>query len=139
MADNVAITPGVGASVGTEDQSGVHIQKVTQQPRLTSPFSEVAINASSSGDNTIVSLAASQKVRLYRFFLSANASVNVKWRDGTAGSDFHPVVYLLGNGAYWELLFFGPAWFTTTAGNALVLNLSAAVQVSGRAYYIQAA
>lgn len=133
MSDNVTVTPGTGASIATDDCGGSQVQKVKigfgGDGRLDD-LSEIAINCATSGDNTIVTLTASQTIRVYGFFLYS-AGVSVKWRDGTAGTDFHPAV-LVGN---WILDRSGPPWFTTTAGVNLVLNLSAAVQVSGRLYY----
>lgn len=138
MSDNVAITPGLGTSVRTEDQGGVQVQIISVGNRITTPFSEVAINVASSGDNTIIAAgAAGVKHRLYGFFLSVNGAVNLKWKDGAA-SDFHPVQYFLGQGASWFMPRDGNPWFTGTAATALILNLSAAIQVSGRAYYVSA-
>jgi hypothetical protein len=137
---SVSITPGAGAAIETEQVggSGSHQQVTLLGYRFTTPLSEVSINAATNGDNTIVAAVVSQSVRLYRFFLMATGgAVNVKWKNG-AGTDFHPALTLLGNGSGWQLDFDTLPWFTTTAGNALILNLSGAVQVSGRAYYVQA-
>ena len=94
----------------------------------------VAINAASSGDNTLVALTSGQTIRAHKFFLIASGTVNIKFRDGTGGTDFHPAIPLYAGGGV-ALDFDGDPWFVTTAGNALVLNLSAAVQVSGVLYY----
>lgn len=135
MANDVPITPGVGSSIATYDEGGRQVQQIGQYLEKVSQLTEIAINCALNGDNTIVALTAAQTIRLYGFFLMAGAAVNVKWKDGTAGTDFHPALALLGNGAAWMLPRDGRPWFTTTAGLALVLNLSGAFQVSGRAYY----
>lgn len=142
MSDNTSITPGVGATIAADDCGGVLVQQIKTgfggNGRLDS-LSEIAINCALNGDNVIVAAVALQSVRLYGFFLIVNAAVDLKWRDGAAGTDFHPVQYMLGKGAGWMLPRDGQPWFTTAVGNALVLNLSAAIQVSGRAYYAQSA
>lgn len=142
MADDVAITPGVGKTIAADDCSGRFVQFIKRgfggNGRLED-LTEVAINCAGAGDNVIVAAVALQSVRLYGFFFSVNAAVNAKWRDGAAGTDFHPYQYFIGQGGYWELDREGVPWFTTSVGNALVLNLSGAVQVSGRAYYAQSA
>lgn len=137
MANDVAITPGVGASVATYSEGGRHIQQIGAYLEQVSQLTEVSINAAANGDNTIVGLTAAMTIRLYGFFLCARGAVDVRWFDGTAGTQFHPAIPLLGNGAFWMMPRDGRPWFTTTVALNLVLNLSAAVQVSGRAYYVK--
>lgn len=159
MADNVDVSTAAGATIATEDVSNVHHQKVKVEygadgaatmvensaplpvmpgMQTTSDYDEVAINVAASGDNTIVSATAAQTTRLYGFFLEADGgAVKVKWKDGAA-ADFHPAMPLNDKGS-WFLPRDGRPWFKTTANTALILNLSAAVQVSGRAYYKKSA
>jgi len=107
----------------------VNSREVPKVAKMTA----VAINAASSGDNTLVSGTALQTIRVHRLFLVVAAAVNLKFKDG-AGSDFHPALPLQ---AYASLAFDfdGEPYFITTSGNGLILNLSAAVQVSGMLYY----
>jgi hypothetical protein len=141
VSDGVAITPGVGTTVATDDCGGSQVQQIRialgAEGRLETAMSEIAINCATLGDNVIVAAVVLQSVRLYGFFFQVAAAVNFKWKDGVAGTDFHPVQYGTGQGAGWFLPRDGRPWFTTTAANALVLNLSVAVQCSGRAYYAQ--
>lgn len=136
MADtSVAVTPGLGAPIAVEVQNALDYQVILPGAKLTTPYTEVAINIAGAGDNQIVAAVAAKQTRLYGFFLMATGgAVNVKWKDGAV--DFHPALSLLGIGATWMLPRDGNAWFTGTANTALFLNLSAAIQVSGRAYYI---
>lgn len=99
-------------------------------------LTEVAINIASSGDNSIVSATASQKTRLYGFFLRAAGTVSLKWRDGT--TDLHPAFDFISREG-WIMAISGRPWLTTSANSALQINLSAAIQVSGRAYYLKSA
>jgi len=161
MADNITIKDSTSTdrSVATDEIAGVHYERnklsigddgfatdaslvapvpVAMGAQKVSDYSEVAINCSTSGDNTIVTGTAGQTIRVFAFFFVVNAPVNIKWKDGAA-ADFHPVLPFLAQGASWEKDPMGRPWFTTQTGNALVLNLSAAVQVSGRCYYTKSA
>lgn len=96
----------------------------------------VSVNASSSGDNTLVAAVAGKSIKLVAAELVAAGPVSVKYKDG-AGSDFHAAIPLNSYGSYSlsqmyspEMLVIEP-YFQTTAGNALILNLSGAVAVTG--------
>ena len=161
MADNITIKDGASADqiVATDQIAGVHYERnklsigddgfavdasltapvpVAMGAQKVSDFQEVAINCVASGDNTLVTGTAGQTVRVYGFFLMVNGAVSLKWKDG-ASTDFHPALPFLAQGASWEKDPMGRPWFTTSGGNALVLNLSAGVQVSGRLYYTKSA
>lgn len=103
----------------------------------TVTMSRAAINISSSGDNTIVAAVGGQTVRIHKLFLIASGAVNLKFKDG-ASTDLTPALPLQAYGAM-TLDFDQEPWFITAAGNALIINLSAAVQVSGRVYFTQSA
>lgn len=100
---------------------------------LTPKFA--AISASSSGDNTVVAAVTSKKIRVLRWSLSSNGAVNAKWKSATAG-DITGLRYMQqyggGGGTLCEI-----GHFETTAGEALVLNLSAAVAVGGDITYVE--
>jgi hypothetical protein len=157
MSDNVPITGGAGYVIATDDVGGVQYQVVkhaygadgvataltltTPLPvapgaQIVSDYTEVSINAATSGENTLVALTASQTIRVYGFFLIVNgaAGVSLKFRDGASGTDFHPALPFADKSG-WIVDPNGRPWFTTTAGVALILHLSAAIQVSGRLYY----
>lgn len=154
MADNVPITPGVGTNVATDDIGGVQYQRVKPQigadgvaadvdnanpwpvamgHRTTAALDSAQINASASGDNTLLAGTGGQTIRMFKGWLVAAAAVSIKFKDG-ASTDFHPAI-ALNAGASWFFDFDGEPWFVTSSGNGLVLNLSAAVQVSGRFHY----
>lgn len=157
MADDVAITPGSGETIAADDVGGIKYQRVkvaygadgsATDGSLTTPIpvrfgspttanlSSAQINAASSGQNTLLSGTALQTIRVFKFFMvnSTSTDVNVKFRDGAA-TDLHPAILLRANGGSFTLDFDGEPWFVTTAGNDFTINLSAAVQVSGRFYY----
>lgn len=97
----------------------------------------VPVVASSSGDNTLIAAVPGKKIRVHRFELSASAAVNAKFKDG-ASTDLTGLFYAATAGP------FGDAEdsdrdpdgvIQTSAGNALVLNLSGAVPVGGLVDY----
>lgn len=94
------------------------------------------IDAASSGNNTLVAAVASERVFVYRMFFLAVGAVDVEIRDGTTTEMTGPMALNQTVGIWMD--YSDEPWFITTAGNALVMNLSAAVQVSGRVYYKQA-
>ncbi len=92
-----------------------------------------AINASASGDNTLVAAVSGSPITVWKAWFVNTAAVNFKFKDGAA-IDFHPAAVLSGNGSVF-FAYDGQPYFTTTLGNALILNLSGAVQCSGVVYY----
>jgi hypothetical protein len=156
--ESVTVTPGVGAAVGGDTVGGVFFQAVkldigadgalsgpvsASNPLpaiaalLSTDFSEAAINAAANGDNTIVAAGgASNKIRVWGWWFKVNGAgvgVSAKWKDGAA-SDYHPALPFNDKDG-WVMGFNTRPWFTGTANTALILNLSAAIQVSGRVYY----
>lgn len=157
MADNITVKDGASnnVTVATDEIAAVHYERnklsigddgtavdaslrapvpVAFGAQPVSDFSEVAINCATTGDNTVIVGTSGQSIRVYAFFFMVGAAVNLKWKDG-ASADFHPALPFLAVGAGWDMRPMGRPWFTTQPGNALVLNLSAAAQISGRLYY----
>jgi len=96
----------------------------------------VAIAASASGNNTILSAVTSKKIRVLAVQLTAAGSVNVKWQSGAGGTDLTGLAYLVVNTGY--VLPFNPAgWFETATTTLLNLSLSAAIAVGGSLTYIE--
>ena len=101
----------------------------------TSDLTGASINAAASGDNTLVAAVGGQTVRVFKIFLTAASAVNIQFKDG-AGTDLTGLITLTAGGSV-VLDFDTRPWFLTSAGNAFILELSSAVQVSGRIYYTQ--
>ncbi len=93
------------------------------------------IDSASSGDVTIVSAVAGKRIRLISSEFKASGAVSVKWTSGAAGTTISGAKSLIdGSG---EGLGMNPAgWFETAAGDALVLNKTAAVQTGGSILYV---
>jgi hypothetical protein len=94
-------------------------------------FAVIAVSAT----GTIVALVAAKKIRVVALQLTASAGVNVKWQSHVTPTDITGLAYFAANGGY--VLPYNPAgWFQTIAGEALDINLSAAVAVGGSLTYV---
>lgn len=102
---------------------------------------EVAISFSASGDNILVAGVPQEQVRAWQLFLVVSADTILTFKDGAAINLTGPIA-MKANGSI--VLDFvrgsreaSEPWFTTSAGNALILNQTGTAQVSGRLYYTQ--
>lgn len=101
---------------------------------LTPKFAKLA--ASASGDTTLVAAVTSKKLRVLNYTVSANGAVNVKFKSATAG-DITALKYFDAAGAGAAAPYSPVGHFETTAGEALVINLSAAIAVGVDVTYIE--
>lgn len=92
------------------------------------------INTAVSGDNTLVAAAAGLATRVYGLRLSVAGAVIVQVKRGTTVLE---VFNFAGNGGGVVLELRELPYYTTGTNEALVLNLSAAVQVDGQLEYAQ--
>lgn len=99
---------------------------------LTTKFA--VVNATASGDNEIVALVASKKIRVLAAVLIATANVDAIWQSSTAGN-ISGTIPLGKRGGYAISSDYG--LFETTAGEALQLNLSSATSVQGFVSYVE--
>jgi hypothetical protein len=102
-------------------------------PPTTTPLTNAAISFSSSGDNTVVSGTGGQTIRVHRMVFVVTSAVNVTVKDGASTSLTGAMPMTAYGGVALDLS--DTPWFVTASGNALVINLSAAVQVSGFIQY----
>lgn len=93
-----------------------------------------AISAATLGDNTVVAAITGKKIQVIGFGLVATAANTVKFKSG-AGTDLTGGMALAANGGLSAPSDRNTVEFETAAGQALVLNLSAATQVSGWVTY----
>ena len=97
---------------------------------------QAAISASATGDNTIVAAVTGKSLYVVSYeFIVANA-VTTRWKSGTATNLGGAQTYAANSGMTRQ----GNPWsplFWTTSGEALVLNLSAAVAVGGLLTYFE--
>lgn len=94
-----------------------------------------SIDVATAGDNTLVAAVTGKQLRVLSYALVAGGAVAVRWKSGAA-TNLSGAMSFAANGGV------APAWspvglLQTVAGDALVLNLSAAVQVSGHLVYVE--
>lgn len=100
---------------------------------LTPTFA--TLTASASGVTNLVALVSSKKIRVLALSLIANGSVNVKFQSHVTPTDISGLYYLAANVGF--VLPYNPlGWFQTVSGEALDINLSAAVAVGGNIVYV---
>lgn len=100
---------------------------------VTPLFATIA--ASTSGVSTLVALVAAKRIRVLAISLVANAAVNAKFQSSVTPTDITGLYYLAANGGF-ILPFNQAGWFQTVSGEALTINLSAAIAVGGSITYI---
>lgn len=91
---------------------------------------DAVVNISSSGDNTIVAAVAGKRIVVVNYLIIAGGTVNATWKSGST-SKSGPMPLIANTGAAAP----DGRWFKTGIGEALVLNLSSAIQVSGHLSY----
>ena len=92
------------------------------------------ITASASGNTQVVALVASKKIRVVKIFLNSSGTVTAKFQSNTTDiSGNHYLVASSGRDAN----FCPVGIFETVAGQALNINLSLAVAVSGELVYVE--
>ena len=95
-----------------------------------------AIDVDSSGDNTIVAAVTGKKIYAISLFLVSAGIVNVRFESGASGSALTGQMNLIANVGF-ALNYNKGAWFETTAGALLNLELSAGISVDGSLSYLE--
>src|SRR5208282_2843981 len=95
----------------------------------------IDVNISSSGDNTVIAAGDSNSpVRVWQLNLQATGGANnLIFKKNTTA--FNSGAFVLLNNGNLFLADTGSCWFDVPAGQALVINLSAATAVIGQIYY----
>jgi len=97
-------------------------------------FKTAKIDHAVSGDNAIVAAVAGKRIKVYGIVLVVSAAVDCKWRSGT--TDLTGDMNFGGKGEGYAQAVQPPAFlFATAIGEALNLNLAAAVAVDGYVSY----
>lgn len=98
-------------------------------------ISRVAVNASSSGDNTLVSAIENAKILVEKIVIIPNAAVTIKFKSDSTDLTGGMNLAAAGNGYTEDSNYNGVHGLETASGEALVLNLSSAVQCGGYLVY----
>jgi len=158
MADDVAVTPGVGKTVATEDIGGRQFQLVKPAwgaagsanlvsaalpipvglgLKTSEACTRLVLSFAASGDNAIVAASGGLIVRIYAILLVCATPVGVKFIDTTPTNLTGVMTFGVGGGLF--LGQQGEPHYSTAVGKGFSINLSAAVQVSGTVWYTQVA
>ena len=94
-------------------------------------LNRIAINFSSSGDNTVIAADPINRIVIHRIWLVCATATNLTFKDNLPSPAAVPM------GANGGLTFdaTGEPWFVTDVNTAFIINSSNAVQVSGECYY----
>ena len=92
------------------------------------------VNASSSGNNTVIAAATGKKFRVLSYVIVTTTAVTAQWASGTSPTALSGAMALGATGGV--SANFNPAGHVETAeGEALVLVLGGAIQASGHVTY----
>jgi hypothetical protein len=94
----------------------------------------VALNFSSSGDNTIVSAPTIGPINVYGLFFTVAGATNITFKDSVVGN-LSGAVVLTGNGSSLTLPLQDEPYYQIQPGSNLVINNSNAVSVQGSLWY----
>lgn len=103
-------------------------------PAPASLLTAAVINSSAGGLIALCAGSSGKTVKLHRIWLVVGGPTNLTFQDGSTPLS-GPAPILQGGGI--TLDFSGDPWYVSSTGAALNLNSSAAVQISGTAYYVQ--
>lgn len=98
-------------------------------------FKTAAITGTGTGDNTIIAAVTGRSIYVWKIFFTCAGAVNVTFKDGTTA--LSGAIILTANGSSMSLSYDGAPWFSTTNGNAFVINSSGAVALSGIVHYTE--
>jgi hypothetical protein len=121
----------IGKVSGGLDTASVYSGTTALTPKFA------AISTASSGNTTVVAAVVSKKIRVLSYRFQTAADVDVKFRDNTAAVDLTGAMSTGAKGGGGGAAFSPVGHFETASGNALSINLSSAVQVSGHITYIE--
>ena len=95
---------------------------------------QAEINATASGDTTVVTGVSGRVIRVIGLVLVCAAAVSVAWKTGATTTRINPQAFAANGGMAYNAF---PGWFyETDSGDNAVINLSAAVNVRGSLYYV---
>lgn len=114
------------------------IGQIFTSARTSKQLTNINLSFSSSGENSLVSGVASQKVRVFRGSMTAATAVTLTIKAASGGSTLATIPLAAGGTFSFDCMDSGePLWETTAAG-AFVVSLSSGVSVTGFLQYTQA-
>lgn len=136
-APNQAQVVGSGGTLKVNADGSLNVNStasISLPPSTT--MTQVVINATANGDNTLVAGVAAKTVKVYQMVLApASVAVNGLFKSGTASAISGTMVLSTTEST---VLNFSPyPWLLTAAGDGLLLNLSSTASVGGFASVVQ--
>jgi hypothetical protein len=101
-------------------------------PHRSSTYSAV-INATSNGDNTIISAPASGPINVYGIILTVSGATNLTFKDGTTA--LSGAIVLTANGSSVTLPLSDEPWFQIQPGDNFIINQSGNATMAGTIWY----
>ncbi len=95
-----------------------------------------AIDAATSGNNTIVAAVSGKKIRVLAVYFNTAAAVTTRFESDASGTALTGQNVWAGNDGI-ALSYSPVGWFETVEGELLNLELSAAISVDGAIVYIE--
>lgn len=95
---------------------------------------QASISVAGSGDNTVVASVSAKQIKVVSYTFGVVTAVNTTWKSGAA-TTLSGAIPFAANGGIAISSRSNEPLLVTTSGQALVLNLSGAVQVSGHLSY----
>lgn len=101
------------------------------------PLLEAIVDSASSGDNVIVTGVAGRVIEVYRLFFVCDVAMLVTVKDGVATALTGAMSMQASGAIVLDAYDAGipVPWFTTSPGNAFIINTTGGVGIRGRCYY----
>lgn len=133
MSDGrIVFDDGATKNQRVDSTHGLPVTQVPGTPITTSKYTQAAISAAASGDNTLIAGTAGQTIRVFRILYTLAAGT-VTFKDGASN-----LTGALGGAGPSGLVLEstdGNPLFVTTDAAAFIANLSGANQLSGAIWY----
>ena len=99
----------------------------------------VAVNISSSGDNTVHTVTSGTRFVVYQLWLQAEATVEVTIKSGASTSISGQIEFATDAEKGWGEGSVKPVFIGRAIGDNFIINLGAAIQVNGFAVVVESA
>lgn len=143
---NYAMHAKVQSSDPSSGDSGLTVRSVRGVPALplyiapylptTSAMSRQPINASTTGNNTLVTGVSGQTIRIWGMLIVFSAATTITIKDGTSTAITGAMPLLADGDIYLQKQCEDP-YFVTSASNAFVISQSGSASMTGVLWYTQ--
>lgn len=157
MADGIAVTPGIGGTIATDDISGSHYQRIKLihgsdgvnagdvaalnplpvgfSAGIDAPFSFAGPQFNTAGDKVLVAALALNYIRVYGVYIFVDAAQQLYLEDSALGA-LSGNIGLIAGGRI-ELPIIGRPYYKLGVGLGLSLHIATTAQTAGIVFYTQ--